>query len=638
MRRRIFLLIPIVGLAVLVLSAAPPSSQNGMPIQITSSGPAPLPSSTAGGNAADSPEFDSLLIGDDTDSSGSEDSGGTVVNRTVANGPGAGINVRGGRTAKSNPQLTFSIDGLSFHDQRFANSGNQFSVEPPDQGLCAGNGFLLETVNDVLRIYDSAGNALTGPIDLNSFYGYAPAINRQVPPLRFGPSITDPSCYYDSDTQRWFHVVLTLDRANPFTQRLLGANHLDIAVSTSSDPTGSWVVYKVPVQNDGTQRTPDHNCRARSQGVLVHGPCLGDYPHIGADANGFYITTNEFNLFAPGFRGAQVYALSKKAMAANASTVNGVLFDTTDPSLLQDGLPGFTVWPAETPAALYDSDNGGTEFFMSSTAVFFGIDNRLRVWSLSNTQSLNSTPAVTLSSTVASVIPYAVPGSSFQKAGSIPLQQCVADPTCAPRVGAFVFNNNEARLPSNDSRMQQVIYANGKLWGAVDTGLLVNGTEVENGIAFFVLNPNSLTVFQQGYIGLPNNNVTYPALAVTPGGRGVMAFTLVGGDHYPSAAYVSIDTKIGAGDIQIAAEGAGPQDGFTGYFPLVNPIRPRWGDYGGAVSDGTNIWIASEYIGQTCSYTQYLVNVVGSRFGTCNETRGSLGNWGTRITKLAVGQ
>jgi len=133
-----------------------------------------------GGNATDSPEFDSLLIGDDADSSGSQDSGGTVLNRTVATGPGAGINVRGGKTAKSNPLSTFSIDGLNFHDQRFANNGNQFSIEPPDQGLCAGNGFVLETVNDVLRIYNNSGNALTGPIDLNTFYGYPPAINRHV--------------------------------------------------------------------------------------------------------------------------------------------------------------------------------------------------------------------------------------------------------------------------------------------------------------------------------------------------------------------------------------------------------------------------------------------------------------------------
>lgn len=137
-------------------------------------------------------------------------------------------------------------------------------------------------------------------------------------------------------------------------------------------------------------------------------------------------------------------------------------------------------------------------------------------------------------------------------------------------------------------------------------------------------------------MGLANNNVNYPALAVTPGGRGVMAFTLVGGDHFPSAAYVSIDSKIGAGDIHVASEGAGPQDGFSGYVPLGgNPRpRPRWGDYGAAVTDGTNVWLASESIEQTCTYAQYL----SAPFGQCGGTRGSLGNWGTRISKLFVGQ
>ena len=36
-----------------------------------------------------------------------------------------------------------------------ANNGNQFSLEPPDQGLCAGNGFVIETVNDVIQVYNT---------------------------------------------------------------------------------------------------------------------------------------------------------------------------------------------------------------------------------------------------------------------------------------------------------------------------------------------------------------------------------------------------------------------------------------------------------------------------------------------------
>src|SRR6266545_4469862 len=80
-------------------------------------------------------------------------------------------------------------------DQRTANGGNQFSLEPPDQGLCAGNGFVMESLNDVLRVYDRSGNALVGVIDLNTFYGYPPAINRTTG--QFGPFVTDPSCYFD---------------------------------------------------------------------------------------------------------------------------------------------------------------------------------------------------------------------------------------------------------------------------------------------------------------------------------------------------------------------------------------------------------------------------------------------------------
>ena len=626
-------------LPALLLGIPGPALAGAVRIQITSS-----PAGTLQGAPASSVtdpatvEVDDSLDSDENADAVGGFGSGLETNRSIAISVGAGPSARGRARAKSNPELITSWQGLDFFDQRFANNGNQFSVEPPDQGLCAGNGFVVESTNDVLEISDSAGNALTPAVDLNTFYGYPAAINRLASPLQFGPSITDPSCYFDPDTQRWFHVVLTLDRASPTTQSLSGANHLDIAVSTTADPRGSWVVSKVPVQNDGTQGTPDHGCVARGpNNTLVHGPCLGDYPHIGADANGFYITTNEFNLAAPGFRGAQIYALSKHALAANASTVNVVLWDTTDTTLgvQLDGTPGFTVWPAQSPAGSYALN---TEYLLSSEAVFqaTGVDTRLRVWTISNTAALDSaTDLPTLGMAVANVIPYAVPGTSFQKAGNVPLRDCIADPACAPRVGSTVNpNNQETRLPSNDSRMQQVSYANGKLWGALDTGLTVDGAP-QAGIAYFAINPSSRFVFAQGYVGFSGNNAIYPALAVSSSGRGVLAFTLVGNDHYPSAAYVSVDAKIGAGDLHVVAEGAGPQDGFSGYVPLGGSprARPRWGDYGAAAVDGTSIYIASEYIAQTCTYAQYQA----APFGTCGGTRASLGNWSTRVSKLSVG-
>src|SRR5262249_50570456 len=173
------------------------------------------------------------------------------------------------------------------------------------------------------------------------------------------------------------------------------------------------------------------------------------------------VPTNEFNLFASGFRGAQVYELSKRALAANAASVNGVLFDTSDPALRLDGAPGFTVWPAQSPAGLYDTAAGGTEFLLSSHAVFTGFDTRLRVWPVRGTGATDSaSPTPVLSPRVASTQAYGIPPRSSQPAGNVPLRDCIADPACAPRVGSTVFNNPESRMPSNDSRMQQVVYAN----------------------------------------------------------------------------------------------------------------------------------------------------------------------------------
>ena len=112
---------------------------------------------------------------------------------------------------------------------------------------------------------------------------------------------------------------------------------------------------------------------------------------------------------------------------------------------------------------------------------------------------------------------------------------------------------------------------------------------------------------------------------------GAIAFTVIGSDYYPSAGYALIDASGSVDDTHVAAQGLGRADGFTSYKAYVgNPPRTRWGDYGAAVTDGTSVWIASEYIAQTCTLAQYLSGAIGS----CGATRTSLGNWATRISKL----
>ena len=581
---------------------------------------------TSADPVTDTTEIDTATLGDaDSGTTGDAPLG---VNRTITDvTKGNGHTINPSVKAKSNPGLGVNFQGLNFHDQRFANGGNQFSVEPPDQGLCAGNGFVVEVVNDVFRVYHTDGSPATGVIDLNTFYGYPPAIVRSGPNAgQRGPSLTDPSCIYDVATGRFFLSILTLDHVGT-TPANSGNNHLDLAVSNSSDPTGGWTIFKIPVQNNGTQGTPDHGCAG--------GFCLGDYPHIGADANGIYLTTNEFSFFRPGFYGSQVYAISKAALVAGTATTT-LLFNTL--GMGPDGA-GFTVWPATVPGTMYQLNNNGTEFFLSSDAVFSstGTSSQILEWQMTNTASLNTTsPAPVLSVGTIPVDTYGVPPRATQPAGDRPLSQCIADmvimPNCNTAIAGIGTHNNatfgppNGKLNSNDSRMQQVMYANGKLWGALDTDVVVNGQD-RAGIAYYVINPNAGKILLQGQAGLASSDLTYPAVGVTDSGRGIIAFTLTGDSTFPSAGYASLDSIVGMGPVATAASGVGPWDGFTSYI-AYGAGRPRWGDYGATSVVGGTIWAASEYVAQTCNYATYLADP------TCGGTRAALGNWSTHVSAI----
>lgn len=558
-------------------------------------------------------------------------------------------NVNSSAVAGSNPELALSFDGLNHRNQRLANGGNQFSLEPPDQALCVGNGYVVEAVNSVLKVWNTSGTALTGVQDLNTFFGYPPAINRSTGAI--GDRVIDPVCYYDPDNNRFVVAITTLhvDEFGNFN----GKNTIDVAVSNSGDPTGTWTIYYVPAQNDGTDGTPNHGCTLDG---LTPGPCFQDYPHIGGDKNGVFITTNEYDLFGPSYSAAQIFAFSKTQLAAHPASINVTLVE----NLSVDGSPGFTVWPAISPVGQYSNERNGTEYFLSTIAGDgsesgnpTGTARRIGLWAVTNTASLNSaTPALGITSRLINSQTYVYPPKSEQKVGNIPLGECINNTTTptifGPGCWQLFFSDEpahdevESTPDSLDSRMQQTWYVNGMLWGASGTAVNV-GDQLKAGIAWFAVQPKingdgkvEGQVKKEGYIALANNNLTMPAIAMTANGKGAIAFTVIGEDYFPSAGYVTINSNGSVGPIHVAAVGLGPDDGFTSYKAFVGePPRTRWGDYGAAVTDGNTIWLASEYIAQTCTYAQYYPappNPAG--FGSCGGTRTSLANWATRISKL----
>jgi hypothetical protein len=213
-----------------------------------------------------------------------------------------------------------------------------------------------------------------------------------------------------------------------------------------------------------------------------------------------------------------------------------------------------------------------------------------------------------------------------------------------PGVGcwALLVNNQPTKhevldtLDSSDTRMNQVVYSNGRLYGAIGTGVQVGGS-TRAGVLWVNVDPKvkdgilaDAKVKKSGYAAVKNNDLTYPAIGVSHG-KVVMAVTVTGMDHYPSAGYIMVNDD--KPSVRIASEGVGPHDGFTGYVAFVgDPPRTRWGDYGALAMDGDTLWLASESIEQACTLAQYLTPPIGS----CGGTRTALANWGTRISELNI--
>lgn len=501
-----------------------------------------------------------------------------------------------------------------------------FSLEPPDQGLCAGNGHVLELINDVVQVYSANGTPQHAPVYLNDFFNE--------PGYQF---TTDPSCVYDAATNRFFATELTLE-VDPNTGNLTGQDWLDLAVSKTGNPLGGYNFYRIYVTNDGSNGTPSHpNC-----------PCIGDFPHLGTDAHGVYLTTNEYPFSGPGiygnnFNGAQLYALSKRQLAKGSTSVSMEYFQNTRvPSSSGPREPGFTLWPAQSAGSAYDYRHHGTMPFLSSTAAeearpddFTGHSDTVGVWQLRNTRSLNgNSPNLHLLVKLVPVSPYGVPPLANQRPGPVPLRDCITV-GCRPGVHDPYGPEQEGGLDSSDTRTMTAGYVQGKLIGALDTAMQVNGN-VKSGFEWFEVNISGSTPWlsNQGYVGVAGQNATYPAVATNPQDTGYLGVTLAGNNYYPSAAYMKWNHGAGAG-LYVSGLGKAPEDGFCEYVffncAQTSPpqIRPRWGDYGYAAWDGSQFFVANEWIAHSCTFAEF------DNDTTCGGTRTFYGNFSTHITRLA---
>ncbi len=510
-----------------------------------------------------------------------------------------------------------SLLGITQYDQRTADGGNQFTLTPPDQALCAApNGQVVESVNNAIAVY--SGDARQSLMSMNRFLFDDSEFNRTTG-VASPHQVGDPSCIYDPGTGRFFLTVydLTSDSAGSPT----GPSAVDIAMSPVGTALGTWSVFSIDTSH--TDAPAAFQC-----------PCFSDYPHLATNREGLFITSNEFSTLGSAFNGAQVFAIAKQDLIAKAGLAGTQSVASTRLSTGFDGDAasnrGFTLAPAKS-ASVASYPASGTMYFLSSDAAFeaSGRSTAVRTWTLTGTKTLGTaSPDLTLTYADAAVPAYAVPPASTQKPGPFPLGECLNVTACAKSVLGTPnrFKEREIAFDSGDTRMLQTAYSGGKLWGALDTAVDVGGT-VRAGVAYYVLTPGAPAPVKTATLVVPGNDISYPALAVTDAGRAVMGVTLTGDDHYPSAAYVSLNSTVTPTSVAVSAEGKTPDDDFSGYRAFLYN-RPRWGDYGAATVVGNQVLVASEYIESSCTLATFQADT------TCGGTRTLLANWATRVTTV----
>jgi hypothetical protein len=425
--------------------------------------------------------------------------------------------------------------------QNFAGVSNLDSVYPPDTIGDIGPKHYVQMVNLHFQIFNRNGVSLYGPAANNTLWsGFgAPCETR---------NDGDPVVLYDSIADRWLLSQFTA--ANPYGEC--------VAVSTTSDPTGSYYRYFFQF----------------STSVFY------DYPKLGVWPDGYYLTANRFT--GNTFSGASAIVLNRTAMlnglAAgfqrfNTSTAYGVLLpsDLDGPTQPPTGSPNFILEIGTTALHLWK----------------FHVD-----W----VTPANSTLSGPTSLTVA----------SFNIL-------CQSTRNCVPQPGTSVGLDG-----LGDRLMQRLVYRNfgdhESLLVSHNVNAASSGTQA--GVRWYeVRNPNgSAAIYQQGTYAPDTNNRWTSSVAMDRNGDIAVGYSVSSSSVYPSIRYAGRLSTDPLGTLAqtetTLISGGGSQTG-TAY---------RWGDYASMSIDPVDdctFWFTTEYLA-TGGTAPWLTRVGSFKFPSCN--------------------
>jgi hypothetical protein len=421
---------------------------------------------------------------------------------------------------------------------------------PPDTMGAAGPNHLMTMLNSQVRIQDKTGTDL-GTVTLDTWWTFGTGLSGD--PF-------DPRIIYDSLSGRWMAVV----DAN----RSTATSRTWFAVSNTDDPTGIWYYYTINMES------PNSNS-------LWH-----DYPDLGTNRHWIALTNNMFD--ASGFfQGLGLIVIDKTTLPP-APILSGWVFNQGFDSW--GGRSGFTLRPALT--------------FDPLEEVLYMVDGNY--WA-SYPGGGPATGLIRLSQITGA--PPAVPVCSFVPDGSGPVPGTGQFWTTEDYDPWYQINAHQlgttTRVRTNDSRILNAVYRNGRLWFTHSAGRPNNGDYGvglnRTVVSWYEVNPLLLNtqpnpVLQSGTLdpGV-DGHYFFPSITANRNNDAALGFSRSDPSTYVAAAATGRQSGDPTGTMDPITVIKPGEDSYVKDF---GSGRVRWGDYSATVVDpvdDTTFWTIQEY-------------------------------------------
>jgi hypothetical protein len=395
-------------------------------------------------------------------------------------------------------------------------SNDTSPAAPPDTQVAVGPSFVAEAVNSELSVWSRTGSFVTG-YDLNASFSVAAGFN-----------FTDPRLTYDVLSGRWFLSGFDFDASNNSDTYL--------AVSTSTDPTGAWLIYT----------------------VTSHAGTITDQPKFGVSGDKVVMSWNDFTGSPLAFAGQETWVLQKSDLLAGSS-VQAVSFPV-DPSRSAP-VPVTSLTTTSTEYVVYNNTCSGRD-------------------------GIGTGDCTTGSSSLGLVAITGTPAN-----GDVAWNESDPAITETRNPPPAAQPNSAPAISTNDDRLLSAVWQNGTLWASANDGCDPgSGTQACLRLIEVTTGGAPATIADRD-LGGAGVDMYYPAVMVDSSGDPYVVATQSSASMYPSVVVLGESASSG-GFVMVNLRPG------TGNFSCVGCGENRWGDYSGAAIDPSNrsdVWVAGEY-------------------------------------------